>query len=152
MPAKYEKLGISFQYPDNWKLDEEDAMAGCDSVTVYSPGGSFWSLAIHPRSADPRLLAEGVVDTMKQEYDEIEAEEVSESVSDHELIGYDLNFYCLDLTNTAKIRCLRADQHTLTVFCQADDREFERIKSVFQAMTVSLLSSVEKIRWGRDIG
>ena len=34
MPEKYEKLGISFQYPDNWTLDEEDALAGRNSVTV----------------------------------------------------------------------------------------------------------------------
>lgn len=152
MPAKYEKLGISFQYPDNWTLDESDALAGCNSVTVYSPGGSFWSLAIYPRSADPRRLAEAVVDTMKEEYEQIEAEEVSESLADYELvgsmIGYDLNFYYLDLTNTAQIRCLRSDRHTLTVFCQAEDREFDRIKGVFQAMTVSLLSSIKKLSYG----
>ncbi|MEE8452582.1 MAG: hypothetical protein V3R99_11730 [Thermoguttaceae bacterium] len=152
MPAKYEKLGISFQYPDNWTLDEGDAVAGRDSVTVYSPGGAFWSLAIHPRSADPRRLAEAAVDTMKQEYEQLEAEDVCESLAGHELIGYDLNFYYLDLTNTAHIRCLRSERQTLTVFCQAEDREFDRIKSVFQAMTVSLLSSVKKISWGRQTG
>jgi len=147
MPAKYEKLGISFQYPDNWTLDEEDAVAGRDSVTVYSPGGSFWSMAIHPRFADPRQLAEAALDAMKQEYKELEVAEVSESVGDHELIGYDLNFYYLDLTNTAKIRCVRADQQTLTVFCQGEDREFDQIRIVFQAMTVSLLGSVKKLSW-----
>ena len=150
MPNEFHRLGIHFQYPENWTLDEEDAVAGRDSVTVYSPGGSFWSLAIHSRSADPRQLAEAVVDAMKQEYKELEVEEISESVADHELLGYDLSFYYLDLTNTAHVRCVRADRHTLTIFCQAEDREFNQISAVFQAMTVSLLSSVEKIRWGHS--
>ena len=152
MPAKYEKLGISFQYPENWTLDEEDAVAGRDSVTVYSPGGSFWSLAIYPRSADPRKLAEAALDAINQEYKETEIEEVSESLADHELVGYNLNFFYLDLTNTARVRCVRADRHTLTVFCQAEDQEFDQIGAVFQAMTVSLLSSVKKISWGRETG
>ena len=143
MPLKFEKLGISFQYPDNWTLDEEDALAGRRSVTVYSPGGAFWSVAAHPRSADPARLAEAAVEAMKQEYEGLEAEETREALAGRELIGYDLNFYYLDLINTAQIRCLRTEQTTYTVFCQAEDREFDRIELVFRAMTSSLLSGLE---------
>jgi regulator of RNase E activity RraB len=148
MPAKFEKLGISFQYPDNWTLDEEDALAGRNSVTVYSPGGAFWSVAVHPRSADPAQLAKAAVDAMKQEYEELEVEETCEAVAGREIIGYDLNFYCLDFINTARIRCLRTDQTTYAIFCQAEDREFDRVQLVFQAMTASLLSGLKKLtRW-----
>jgi len=144
VPLKFEKLGISFQYPDNWTLDEEDALAGRRSVTVYSPGGAFWSVAAHPRSADPARLAEAAVEAMKQEYEGLEAEETREALAGRELIGYDLNFYYLDLINTAQIRCLRTEQTTYTVFCQAEDREFDRIELVFRAMTASLLSGLEE--------
>ena len=41
MPARFDKLGISFQYPENWTLDDSDALLGRKSVTVYSPGGRF---------------------------------------------------------------------------------------------------------------
>jgi len=144
VPLKFEKLGISFQYPDNWTLDEEDALEGRRSVTVYSPDGAFWSVAAHPRSADPAELAEAAVEAMKQEYEGLEAEETREALAGRELIGYDLNFYYLDLTNTAQIRYLRTERTTYTVFCQAEDREFDRIELVFRAMTASLLSGLEE--------
>ena len=144
MPLKFEKLGISFQYPDNWTLDEEDALVGRRSVTVYSPGGAFWSVAVHPRSADPARLAKAAVDAMRQEYEEIEAQEAQETLAGREMIGYDLNFYYLDLTNTARIRCLQTEQVTWSIFCQAEDREFDRIELVFRAMTASLLSGLKE--------
>ena len=75
MPCQFSKFGISFLYPDNWTLDEEDALAGKRSVTVISPGGAFWSVSIHPRSADPVRLAKAVVHTMQKEYEDLESEE-----------------------------------------------------------------------------
>ena len=145
MPAKFAKLGISFQYPDNWTIDEEDALAGRKSVTVYSPGGAFWSVALHSPSADHVKLAKGVVEAMRQEYGELDAEEAHETLAGHEMIGYDLSFFSLDLTNTARIRCLRTGQKTWTIYYQAEDREFARVQLVFQAMTTSLLSELREI-------
>lgn len=142
MPRKFERLGISFQYPDNWTLDDQDAIAGRGSVTVYSPAGAFWTVSVHPRSADPGRLAKAAVDVMREEYDEIEAEEVRETVAAHEIVGYDLNFFYLDLTNTACVRSVRTKQTTYTIFYQAEDSEFSRVGRVFQAMTASLLASL----------
>ena len=145
MPAIFEKLGISFQFPDNWTLDEEDALAGRGSVTVYSPGGGFWSVAVHPHSTDPARLAKAAVAAMNEEYEELEAHETHEAVAGLETVGYDLNFYYLDLTNTAQIRCLRHERTTYAIFCQAEDREFDRIEMVFRAITTSLLSGLSKV-------
>lgn len=142
MPKKFERLGISFQYPDNWTLDDQDAVAGRGSVTVYSPTGAFWTVSVHPRSADPLRLAKAAVDAMREEYEEIEAEEIRENVAAHEIVGYDLNFFYLDLTNTACIRSVRTKRNTCTVFYQAEDSEFSRVGRVFLAMTASLLASV----------
>lgn len=139
MPAKYEKMGIAFQYPENWTLDEEDAVAGTPSVTVYSPGGGFWTVALHPRSADPARLAQAAVTAMKEEYEGLETQAAQETMKDHELQGFDLNFFYLDLINTARIRTVRLPHATYSVFCQAEDREFERVERVFAAMTASLL-------------
>lgn len=143
MPATFEKLGISFQYPDNWTLDEEDVLAGRKSVTVYSPGGGFWSVSIDPRSAYPAEIAQASVEAMKDVYDELDSEEVRETLAGYELLGHDLNFYYLDLTNTAHVRSLQTDRATYTVFCQAEDREFDRIGDVFRAITTSLLMTFE---------
>jgi hypothetical protein len=139
MPARFDSLGISFQYPENWTLDDSDAIVGRKSVTVYSPGGAFWSVTIHPASCDPAELAAGIVETMKAEYEGLEAEASQETVAGRNLAGYDLAFYCLDLTNTALVRGLKTAQTTYTIFCQAEDREFERVRDVFGAMTTSLI-------------
>jgi hypothetical protein len=144
MPAKFEGLGLQFQYPENWTLDDSDALLGRKSVTVYSPGGAFWSVAVHFGPVDPAKLAKIVVDAMRQEYAALESEEVSETIAGYELHGYDLNFYYLDLTNTAQVRCLLRGQTTYTIFCQADDREFKQLQRVFQAISTSLINDLDK--------
>ncbi len=142
MTLKYDKLGVSFQYPDNWTLNEEDALAGRQSVTVYSPDGAFWTLALQPRAIDPAGATEAALEAMRQEYGAVEAEAVRENVAGRELAGYDLFFYYLDLINTAKIRTLQDQRMTYTIFCQAEDRDFDRLRMVFQAITVSLLQGL----------
>ncbi len=140
MPRQYAKLGIHFQFPDNWALDESDALKGDESVSVFSPGGAFWSIIKHPRSALPQELVEAALQAMRQEYDELDAEGVEETLAGQALVGFDMNFYCLDLTNTALLRAFQTAEATYLVLCQADDREFAEVEGVFRAMTRSLLS------------
>jgi len=142
MPAEFKKPGIAFQYPENWTLDEEDTLPGRNAVTVYSPGGAFWSVSVHPKSAEPIQLAQATVEVMKDEYPELESRHTEEALAGRETTGYDLNFWCLDLTNTARVRCFQTDWASYAVFVQGEDREFERLERVFKAMTVSLMSSL----------
>jgi hypothetical protein len=143
MPKCFDSLGVSFQYPDNWTLDDSDALLGRKSVTVFSPGGAFWSLAVQSGAADPAKLSAAVVETMKGEYQDLEAEPNDENISEHNLVGYDMAFYCLDLTNTAHVRSFRFAHSTYTIYCQAEDREYQLASRVFQAMTISLLSGLK---------
>ncbi|MBN8627659.1 MAG: hypothetical protein J0M17_19450 [Planctomycetes bacterium] len=140
MPATFNKLGLQFVYPDNWSVDETEALEGAASVTVYSPGGSFWSVSLHPRETPPQELVRSAVKALKQTYDELDAEDVTQDLAGKHLIGSDVNFYCLDLTNTAQVRAFAAPNYNVVILCQADDREFAEIEQVFQAMTFSLLS------------
>jgi hypothetical protein len=142
MPATFDNLGISFQYPENWQLDDEEMRAGQSAVTVFSPGGAFWSVAVHTSSADPARMAQAALDAMRKEYDSLEAEPAEETTAGHRLVGFDLNFFCLDLTNTACIRSLKVGRTTYTIFYQAEDREFRELELVFAAMTLSLLRSI----------
>ena len=122
MPATFDNLGITFQYPDNWQLDEEEMRQGQSAVTVFSPGGAFWSVALHGASVDPARIAQAALDAMHKEYDDLEAEPVNETIAGHALVGFDLNFFYLDLTNTAAIRSLRIAGAAYTIFFQAEDR------------------------------
>ena len=143
MPARFDNLGISFQYPENWQLDEAEIRAGQSAVTVFSPGGAFWSVALHTGpAADPAKMARAALDAMRKEYEELDAAPAKESIAGFDLEGYDLNFFCLDLTNTACIRSLRVAGTTYTIFFQAEDREYDEISPVFSAMTLTLLHSI----------
>jgi hypothetical protein len=145
MPAVYKKLGISFSYPENWELDETDALEGGQAVTLNSPGGgAFWTVSVHSRTADPAKLAKAALKALKEEYDSLESQPVRENVAGWELVGYDFNFYCFDLTSTAAVRSVRTKRATYTIFYQGEDREFAEVEHVLQAMTISLLEGMKR--------
>jgi hypothetical protein len=138
MPARCERPGLRFQYPENWTL-EDDARAAGDSATVQAPGSGFLTISRHAPTTDPAELAEAALTALREEYPEAEAHEARSSLAGHETIGYDIHFYCLDLTNTAKVRCFSSAEATYVIFGQAEDREFDAIEPVFVAIVLSLL-------------
>ena len=104
MPAKFDNLGISFQYPENWQLDEEEIRAGQSAVTVFSPGGGFGRLlSIRCRRRSRRKWPRLRWTLCERSTTSLDAEPVRESIAGYDLVGFDLNFFCLDLTNTACI-------------------------------------------------
>jgi hypothetical protein len=143
MPSEFRLMGISFQYPENWTLDNEDALEGRQAVTVFSPTGAFWSISIHPRSTNPMALAKEAVEAVREEYVNPDVEEIHETISGHDLVGYDMNFFVMDLTTTARVRCLRTRRATYAVFCQAEDEDLGRLERVFEAITTSLLRGLQ---------
>jgi hypothetical protein len=146
MPAVYDKQGIRFQYPDNWTLEADAVSETRQTISVYSPGGAFWTVMCHSPDADLEELARTALVAMENEYEDLDSEAVQEQIGDVEVQGFDLNFYCLDLTNTAWIRVGSSKKASYLVICQAEDREFEEVSSVFRAMNASLFSgSAERL-------
>lgn len=139
MQADFEQFGIRFQYPDNWTLEAEDLLHGQGSVSVYSPGGGFWSVTVHDPSQEPDDLLTAVVDTMRKMYEELDAEEAIETVVGRDVPCCEMNFYYLDLTSTATVRVIPSPRANFLVLCQAEDREFAELENVFAAMTASLV-------------
>jgi len=137
---RFTQAGLSFEYPDNWSVDTTDSTLGRAAVTVYSPEGAFWSVSAHAPGGDPSMLSQAVVGQMREEYRDLDSEAATETVSGRKLPGYDLNFYCLDLTNTAAVRTLETADAIYLFFCQAEDREWDRIAHVFRAMTTSFIT------------
>ena len=147
MHADFEKFGIHFQYPDNWTLEAEDVLRGQGAVSVFSPGGGFWSVTVHDPEDTPDDLVDAVVDAMRTMYDELDAEETVQTIDGREVPGCELNFYYLDLTNTASVRVIHSTRANYLVLCQAEDHEFVELEAVFEAMTASLVKESE---WLRD--
>ena len=138
--AVFAGLGLSFDYPENWELDRGDALEGRQSVTVFSPGGGFFTVVVSEVDADPADLSESALNALREEYSDVEFDDAHQMVAGHQLAGHDVRFVYLDLTSTATVRTIQTSSATLLLFCQAEDDEYEEIRPVFDAMTQSLLS------------
>jgi hypothetical protein len=139
MPAIYDLDGLRFQYPENWVLADGDSDQLPRSITLHAPGGAFWSVDVHPHSIRPGDLLHEVVRGMQQEYSDLEQIPAPESIVGASADGLDLYFTCFDFIIAAKLRCLRHGHATYLFTYQAEDRDFDRLEPVFQAITISLL-------------
>ena len=139
MPALYEQFGIHFEYPDNWVLDASEDQSSPASITVTSSSGAFWSISIHPVDEDLDTVVDQVLAALRDVYQDLDVEVISQDFGPWESIGYDVNFYCLDLISCAMIRAVHTPQGTYVVLCQAEDQDYQRFEPVFLAITTSLL-------------
>ncbi len=118
-------------------------------MAVYSPTGAFWTIMLSPPSLAPRELTLAALQAMKQEYQDFEAVPASETIAGTELTGFDMNFYCLDLTNTAQVRGFRMRAASCVILWQAEDRDLSGVELVFRAITTSLLEAERRSAEGR---
>jgi hypothetical protein len=139
----FDRDGIAFDYPDNWTVETSGNPGNGLEVTVSAPDGAFWSINCQPAGSEPNQLTEAVISEMRQEYPNLDSEPVIEDVFGRALPGADLNFYCLDLTNTAEIRCLETPTACYVLFCQAEDRDWEQLRHVFKAMNTSFVRAAD---------
>lgn len=141
MPSVFEQSGLRFEYPENWSLDDasED---GVEQVVVSSPNTGFWHLSKYAADAELESLFDEALAALRTEYQDMETEPADDVVDGQQLTGFDVNFICLDLTNTCWLRGFQTGDATYLLICQAEDREFAQIGPVFQAMLASLLRNL----------
>ena len=139
---RFDRFGLAFDHPDNWTVDVDDATGLQAAVTVYAPDGGFWSVSAHEPGGPAAELAAAVVQEMRSQYQELDSEPAEDAIGGHTLRGFDLNFYCLDLTNTAQVRTLETPTAVYLLLCQAEDREWEETAPVFAAMTASFVTGL----------
>ena len=56
MSQEYQADGISFRYPDNWRLDREESADGW-TVLLQSPGTAFLTLTCDQSGASTEEIA-----------------------------------------------------------------------------------------------
>ena len=146
MIAHYEKSGIRFSYPENWSVVDEQLDQWPQGVSVQSPNGGYWELKVFPAAIEPDRLSDEALEAMRQEYSDLESEAVTEEMFGVTAVGYNLDFFCLDLLITSRIRSFSIGSHTLLLICQAESREFDRQRFVYDAITKSLLDDLAASR------
>jgi len=150
MPHQFAKFGIKFLYPDNWALDEEDALAGNRSVTVFSPEGNvFWSVTVGEAGTDPARLVDTAVEALREEYPAIEVEESVYAIGQRELPGKEVHCYWRDQVVRASANTIVTDQAVYLLYVQGEDRALTRAEPVIEAMATSLLGGIKDLgfRW-----
>lgn len=136
---KFHRNEVQFDYPDNWTIEADSSPDAGLQVSVSAPDGAFWSLSRQPAGSDPATLAEATVTQLRADYPDLESEPATETVFGQSMAGVDINFSCLDLTNTASFRCLELPAACYAIFCQAEDHDWQQLHHVFKAMTASLV-------------
>jgi hypothetical protein len=139
MPATYENSEVRFLYPENWMLSEEETEEWPRSLSLQSPSSGFWSLHVYPTRRNANLAAQEAVTGLREAYEDVESEEVSEKIGPADSVGYNLDFIYLDFIVRAEVRSFDVGPRTVVVLCQAESREFDELARVFRAITLSLL-------------
>ena len=142
MPATFESFGIKFLYPDNWKEIQRAEDEGSDGVTLELPTGGFFSVEKELEGRLVNEIIEEVADSIAEDYDEIEREEVSLSGALPNETTIDFRFYYLDLLIVSRLIILESEGRTLVLQLQAESRDFDENELVFAAILKQIRESL----------
>ena len=138
MESMYRGNGIQFRYPDCWELSEE-AGEGATTVSVHTDETAFWSITVMPERPPIDELLKSVRETFEQEYEERDFHEVEEAVSAYDTVGFDVEFVCLELINTAVVRTFRTGRFSIVILFQGYDGELIQVREEFEKIGDSLV-------------
>ena len=137
MSLSYHNKLFEFLYPDGWALDEARTGEGF-TVSLQSPYSMFVLVSYYDAVLDPKKLADQALETMTEEYDELDSVPISVSIAKLPAVGHDVNFFSLDLTNTCWIRAFISGSHSVLIFAQTSDLDLERGELAFRGICASL--------------
>jgi hypothetical protein len=140
MTDTFDRDGIRFQYPVNWRPDPEaaDDEGGAWTVVLQSPGTAFLLVSLRPEADTPAALADQTLDALKAEYKELDAEDVVETLAGRVAIGHDVDFLTLDTAVACLTRCVDTPGGPLLLMGQASEYERATAEPVFRAVFASL--------------
>jgi hypothetical protein len=117
----YEDHGIRFEYPSEWTVEVTDN-GPLTTVNLEHPGGVAFVIVTSDDSCpDPGEVADTILEALREEYAELEDDPFEQVVNERLVSGYDVQFFALDLSNTARIRSFRTFTRTITIYGQWSD-------------------------------
>ncbi len=137
MPRVFQEDGLSFRYPDNWKLEREGSDNGW-TVLLQSPSTAFLLVTVDGSLPDPEDMAISALEAMRSDYPDLEAETRIDHLAGQPAVGHDISFFNLDLTNTCWTRAFTCDAGTVLVLCQANDLDLGQYEAALRAVCASL--------------
>jgi hypothetical protein len=137
MPQRFEEDGLSFVYPDGWRLEREDSGDGW-TVLLQSPGTAFVTVTADPSLPEPADMAVAALEALRSDYPDLEADVRHDTVAGQMAVGHDVRFFSLDLTNTCWTRAFSCAAGTVLVLCQASDLDLDDYEPALRAVCASL--------------
>lgn len=133
----YQKFGIRFLFPGDWEIAEQQDDDEV-SITVSSPGTSFWSVTLDFAGHPPEQLIESACTAFREEYDDLDIYQADATLCGRETIARDIDFVCLELTNSAFLRAFRTARFTVLVLYQETDHLLDEMRPVLEDISRSL--------------
>jgi hypothetical protein len=137
MPAQFEGDGLSFEYPENWTLEEQRTETG-QSWTLQSPGTAFALISVDRSRPAVQDVLDTTLAALRDDYPELECEPAVERIAHRQARGHDIQFFSLDLSNSCWVRVVRTAERTILIMCQVNDLELEEAEPVLRAIRASI--------------
>lgn len=142
-PGLYRGMNIQFRYPENWTLSEETEHGQVNAVNVESPDHAFFAVNRYRNASNADAILEEAVEAMLSEYDTLEEEEGTIAVQGVDYPTRVVRFYFLDLLVACQFVAIPDKKDQLLFQFQAEDRDYEKLHLVFQAMMHSAVDSIK---------
>lgn len=137
MVATFQDDGVTFRYPENWRLERQKNEDGW-TVWVQSPDTAFMMISVRSDIPIAEEMAETALAALREDYPDLEADPCQESFAGQPAVGHDIRFFSLDFTNTCWTRSFYSSCGTVLVLCQFNDLESGRNEPVLKAICASL--------------
>jgi len=135
----FNEYGISFEYPNDWELAKEvDETNGVIQVNVSGPDSSFWLISLIFTEITAEELLEQSLNVFQDEYDELDVYEVKTKLAGKKCLGYDIEFVCSELINSAYLRVFKAELFTAFLLYQGTDQDLKTTLKDLEAISKSL--------------
>lgn len=138
----YAGQGVQFHYPRRWSVLEESSEEQT-TITVQSPGTTYWTLSLFEGRPDPDRIVNSVMSAYRDSYPDLDVYESDVQVMGAPAVARELDFLCLDLVSTASLVVFQTLNHTVLVTFQGEDRELETTRPVLESITRSLLLDLD---------
>ena len=79
-----------------------------------------------------------MLSVFEADYPEIDTYNVEDEIASYPAVGHDLNFFCLDFTNTAYVRAFNSPTRSFVLVAQCTDSELEEFEAVYRGVLQSL--------------
>jgi hypothetical protein len=137
--TSFDRDGVHFDYPANWTAEfAEDEESGGWSVTVESRDTAFVLVSLRPDAETPADLADRTLAALREEYEELDAQNLLRPLAGVPAVGHEIDFLTLDTPITCRTYCLDTPGGPLLVLAQTSEYDREANEPVLNAVVASL--------------